>query len=109
MGMSEPRIELRGFEMRDVRLSIGKSMRGCGETEVAFEARVLGRDNGQPDRVHFRELILGDYWSRMDSKERARVVFHALLRALEHELAECFYVDGVRVYDPHKDEVSDAK
>lgn len=104
----EPRIELRGFEMRDVSLRISKSMR-YGDVEIAFSARVLDRDFGRPDYVHMRELVHPAHWQHMNGAHRARMVFHTLMKALEHELAECFYVDGVRVYDPHKDEVGDAK
>lgn len=101
--VKQPRIELRGFDLRansEVRLDPYTMM----EVQVLVHGQIRDRETGAQGEIAGRELIPGHHWLRMDAKERSRFVFNAARRALEHELAECFYVDGVRVYDPHKDE-----
>lgn len=45
-------------------------------------------------------------WNSCDLKVINSFIRDVCLKTFEHELDECFLVDGVRVYDPHKDETS---
>lgn len=52
------------------------------------------------------ERIPHGAWHCMDSHMKTRAAYEACRKALMHELDECFLVNGVRVYDPHKGEAA---
>lgn len=97
------RVELRGFDMQ-AELEVRLDPRTMMDVQVVIRGRIRDRDTGAEGMIGSSETISGHFWLQMDAAARARLVYHAALRSLQHELAECFYVDGVRVYDPHNDE-----
>lgn len=97
-------IELRGFRID--RLVIGEYRAyETAAQRVNISARVADRDTGLPAYIANSNLVFDDApVFRGDVLERARFVRRLLLDMLAHELDECLYVNGERIFDPHKGE-----
>lgn len=96
--------DVRGFAITSLRYSERKDLNTMSMVlSVAMEVR--HRETGVPGPVLAREHVPLSAWARMDDKQRADVARWAVLKALEHELDECFHAAGVRVFDPHRDEL----
>lgn len=59
------------------------------------------RDSGHYSIVEAEVFLSHEDLCMKDDEDREEIVFAFLRWALTHELRECFYVDGVRVRDPH--------
>jgi len=99
--------EVRGFRVTSMEYS-EQVLYDRHEVELRVVLTVLHRETGEPGPVTLRESIDLRAWERMDAHGRADYAHHVCQRALLHELDECFYVGRVRVYDPHRDEGTDA-
>lgn len=93
--------DVRGFEITNLRYS--ERQDGL-ELVLCVEMTVRDRMLGVRGPAMSRERVYLPTWERMDPKMRAVEARIFVLRALEHELDECFYVRGVRVFDPHKED-----
>lgn len=90
---------VEGIELRNppfpIRMFILR--RRFDEEHLMFECTVPDRDNGQ------RAIVVHSF--PMPSREyigsRTDFVFDCLRKVFEHEMRECFFVDGKRVHDPH--------
>lgn len=96
------RFELRGFDVR-ARLLVEQDADKLG-VAVYVQLEVKDRETGLDNGVTMRHLHSERAWRSMSPDLRARLVFDMCREALRHELEECYYVDGERVYDPHKAE-----
>jgi hypothetical protein len=88
----EGKIEIRNFAFRVLETEVRVI---SGWTHVVISAEVIGRDSGALSRITFDKHFLT---GTMRPEEAVREL---LLRALVHEANECFFVDGIRVKDPH--------
>jgi hypothetical protein len=96
-----PRVELRRWPWRvEMHPTIG------GEELFYIHEHVPERDSGEP-------IVLGGLgYGRPPVEDEAALVdfvYRQLQRHVLHELAEAFYFDGVRRYDPHAGEMTQAQ
>lgn len=64
---------------------------------------VKDRDRGTNLDVGQTHILYVDELERMSESTLTRTVFRAVEELVCHELAECFVVNGQRVFDPHKE------
>lgn len=70
---------------------------------VSVEATVADREVSKPIPLFFSRSMPMDIW-KSDPQRQVHFVRDTLRSMLMHELDECLKVDGVRVFDPHKDD-----
>lgn len=78
----------------------GLTMRQDGACGVCVVIETPERDTGKPTKFHTFE----DLFYELHDDDDARIIRRLrrkLRDVLEHELDEHFYLDGVRVFDPH--------
>lgn len=71
--------------------------------DVEIDAKMLvpDRETGQPIEVRFSERVPSSY---IDARSWPEIVRGHLMSMVRHEVNESLKVDGVRIFDPHKDE-----
>lgn len=80
------------------------------EFRLCFLNLLTDRDNHQrPSSGHPIDVRFNNSWnvffvSESDQVRLARLMREALFEAIRHEMDESIYIEGERVYDPHKDE-----
>lgn len=76
----------------------------CGTLRFQIESMLADRDDRKPRLVMFQSEIRispDDLWGDLMKEAVARYLRQALHMFVAHEVDECFYVDGGRVFDPH--------
>jgi hypothetical protein len=95
--------DVRGFEITELRYSERENP-DTHTMELCVHMTTRDRSTGVRGPLASIESVSLDYWEQMSLGARAAEARRAVLNALQHELDECFYVRGVRVYDPHKED-----
>ncbi len=102
-------IEIKNFPAT-IELWIDKDMFGVLQPSYPIQVVMYGRmkirhrDTGIDDYINVsRQVHVG---SNYDEESIARTAYGICKELLLHELDECFYVNGVRIFDPHKDKVN---
>lgn len=98
----KPRIEVRSFSLTELRVDFDYDERG--EPLISASCMVLDRTTGRPGPIVMRKYTDSRIWECMSPAHRQAFVYDLLRQVVLHELDECFFVDGVRVRDPHRDE-----
>jgi hypothetical protein len=85
-----------GFTVKNVQITRGGDMWGTrpGIKSVQIHAEINSRETGAPMALYFRN----DF---PETRPDAACIRELLIEAVRHEIEECIFVDGVRVWDPH--------
>lgn len=93
------------FELRHCSLpltmKLTESSRGL---RIVVTLQVDDRDTGTPLTVELDQNIETYRLEAHGPGLVAHLLRHTLTQAVQHEIDECLYFNGVRVKDPHKDE-----
>ena len=103
-----PKIDVANFSVPSIsyRLVCGQAY---GEIEIAIVQRCNDIHNeGKPVEILFPAGLNSQMLEFMDRAEIARWIFEMITASLRHELAECFKVDGKRIFDPHAEGTKDS-
>jgi hypothetical protein len=84
-------IELKGFPV-PLEYFV-EEFEYCYRIQVAFPT--TDRDNGNPIKLYLYYSYGKDYYSRVEA------IRTALIESLTHEVDECLYLNGDRIFDPH--------
>ena len=92
-----PNIDLSRLKIESVRVdfTIDRDLPWLGRFTV--RVRVPNRETGESIEVR----LGSSYPLECSDEDLAQLVHATVAEALVHELDECFFVNGVRVYDPH--------
>jgi hypothetical protein len=97
---------LQAFSFKVVSLTVeqedglfidDEGRRHHGRVTVTVRALVLDRETGGA-----LPLVFSRMFAIAEGKTQAQMVRELMLEAVAHEIDECIYVDGQRVFDPHK-------
>ena len=92
-------VEGFGFTVKEVKIDRGNPFDffrapPSGFKRVLIHTEIISRDTGKPMALYFsNDFPVG--------RPDAACIRELLIEAVRHEIEECIFVDGVRVWDPH--------
>lgn len=104
---SLPVIDLSRFRIESLKPIVIPSKYYLSSIRIICE--MLCKDTSSPTgeitSISACRTINRELFDRMPKPERNAFIFKIFQELLEHELAECLYVDGERVRNPHPEEL----
>jgi hypothetical protein len=97
-------IEVRGFGIPVSIMALTSQWPCIG---ISVTIQIISREDGLPGYINESRFhtCYSDFSHAAISvpSQLIRAIYKQISELVMHELAECFYVDGKRIYDPHDD------
>lgn len=97
-------IELNNFPIK-IKLLLLPDRKCYESVELRVMSIVSDRDTGRPTDVAQANMFSIHEIDSMSHDACVYFIYSAISHLVQHELSECFTVDGKRIYDPHADVV----
>jgi len=94
------KIDLSRFRIFEATCSVNRAA-DSDTIQIRAYLQVQDVETRLPTEVNKLSQLSGEAVRRLPPGFLRQEVRRTILQALEHELDECLFIDGVRLYDPH--------